>query len=182
MIIGTEGKPDYLVCARKGGYVLGIKPLLQCGEDQCVYGFRLRLQKGQTGADITNKHADLEGMTKVFAGIPWKKRSSQRFSTMVLTELAWGVEFQEQILSEISTGLDDLLTEVSDKFADDETWIDFDDMRQFLGDAYSEQSEAYLNAYHEYLAQAQGTTTTSSDTLPEGQVVAFPIGDSDVED
>lgn len=182
MIIGTEGNPDYLVCARKNGYVLGIKPLLQCGVDQTAFGFRLRLQKAETGQDITNKHADVEGMTKVFAGIPWQKRSSKRFSTVVLTELAWGVEFQSQILDEVQGTVDQLLTEVSDKFEDDEQFLDYDDMREFLMDRYAEDSQKFLDAYHEYLAGQEGTSTTSSNTLPEGQVVAFPVSDSDVED
>lgn len=180
MIIGTEGNPDYLVCARKNGYVLGIKPLLQCSMDRTVWGFRLRLQKADTGQDIANKQADMDGMTKVFAAIPWQKRSSKRFSTVVMQEIAWGVEFTSNIMDEIKGALPEMIGEVADKFAADESFIDPEDMQDFLMEAYVTQAEGMLAQYNEYLAAQSGST--EGDESPEGLVVAFPVSDSDVED
>ena len=177
MITGTEGQPDYLVVARRNGYVLGIKPLLQCSMDQSVFGFRLRLQKAATGQDIANKQLDAEGMTKVFTQIPWHKRSSKRFSTVITSTLSWGVEFTPKILEVITQELGGMLDEVGKCFEDGEEWIDPTDMHAFLIHSYGELAEKWRKEYEAFLAENEGTAQESG----EGQIVAFPSGEADID-
>lgn len=117
LFAGSEGNPDYLVIARQNGYVLGIKPLLQISKDISQYGFRLRMQKSASVDDKVHElpAAEKESMLKTFPEIPWSKRSSERFSTMLMRQTAFGWEFRQKMLEEVKTNLVELLDEVIGK-------------------------------------------------------------------
>ena len=114
LFAGSEGNPDYLVIARQNGYVLGIKPLLMISGDISQYGFRLRMQKSSGGDDKVHKleSAEKDAMLKAFPEIPWSKRSTERFSTMLMRQAAFGWEFRVKMLEEVKEKLVELLDEV----------------------------------------------------------------------
>ena len=178
MIRGTEGKEDYLVCARKGGYILGIKPLLMMSDSQTEFGFRLRLVKAAGDEDIKNTKADTEGMLEVFADIPWNKRSEVRFSTVLTTSISFGVQFLTKVLEEIPTKLTEMLDSLATKFADDEKFMNRKDIEAFLTEAYTEQANDVAQKYADYKAQTAGGGASPS----EGSADIVPIHGGDIED
>lgn len=178
MIRGTEGNEDYLVCARKGGYILGIKPLLSMNDSATEFGFRLRLMKAQGVEDIKNTKADTEGMLEVFKDIPWMKRSEERFSTVLLDAVAFGPMFLDKILGEIPTKMTELLDSLASKFADDEKFMNRKDVEAFLLESYTEIATKWAEKYAEYKAGQSAATPNNGDGA---DVIAFP-GGQDEED
>lgn len=174
MITGTEGNEDYMVCARKGGYILGIKPLLAAGGSNVEFGFRLRLQKAEGDEDIQNTKADSEGMLEVFTDIPWMKRSETRFSTVLMQSIAYGIGFLDKVHEQIKETLPGLLDGLAEKFTEDEKFMNRPDVEAFLMESYikaTEEISAYIKQ-QEAGAGAHGTTEG-------GDVVQFPGGDDD---
>jgi|Cruoilmetagenom7_1024161.scaffolds.fasta_scaffold00637_28 hypothetical protein len=173
MIIGTEGNPDYMVIAQDQGFILGIKPLLLIGMDGAQYGFRLRLQKDvDSKTDIENTHADLDTMQAVFTGIPWSKRSSTRFSTVLLNEVSYGVEFIDKIKTEVFNGFSTLFDEIVETIAP-VTLNDETDTLKFITERFELMLTEVAGAY----AQYKGEGKQAEQNGDVADVIAFPKGE-----
>ena len=173
MIVGTEGNPDYLVMAKDQGFILGIKPLLLISMDQTQFGFRLRMQKDEDAkTDIENTSGDLAIMQSVFSDVPWSKRSSTRFSTVLLNDISYGVEFLDKIKGEVNEGFVKLFGEIVEKIApvivEDES-----DVIKFLTERYETIIEDVRQAY----AQHKDGDNTPSKNDDVADVIAFPQKD-----
>lgn len=181
MIKGTEGKEDYLVCARKGGYILGIKPLMSMNDSQTEFGFRLRLQKAQSSEDIKNTKADSEGLLEVFSEIPWMKRSGLRFSTVLMTSIAYGPSFIDEMTADLKVKLPELLDSLADKFAKDEKFMNRKDVEAFLMEQYDKVAAECVEAWKAFKASGKQAATGASDGDDDGaDIIKFPgNGDDD---
>ena len=179
MIKGTEGREDYLVCARKAGYILGIKPLLSMNDSMTEFGFRLRLQKSKGTEDISNTKAEATAMLEVFSDIPWMKRSEARFSTVLMDAIAFGPTFLDKILEEIPTKMGSLLDSLATKFSDDEKFMNRKDVEAFLLEAYTEAATDLVAKYAAYKAGKD-----AHEEVGEGgaDVIAFPGGQDTEEE
>lgn len=173
MIVGTEGGKDYLVIAEQDGFVLGLKPLLLIGPDTSQYGFRLRMQQGfDEKPDIENKNALLEGMQSVFKDVPWAKRSSTRFSTVLLTECAYGVELLDEVKKDALGNFGKLIDTIVESIAPIAI-NDPVDLVNFVTERYTTMIDEVDKAYAEYTSKKQKTEGVAD-------VLAFPSSD-DVE-
>jgi hypothetical protein len=171
MITGTEGHEDYMVCARRNGYVLGIKPLIAMQHDYSMFGVRLRLQRSAPKTDISNTKESIEGMTKVFAQIPWEKRNEERFSTVLHQQIPWGIAFTQPYIEEAKKLAKTFLASISEKFAEGESFIDEADTLSFLIEQIDEQANTWAEKWGEY--QQEVTQQASAKPKP-GEVVPFP--------
>ena len=176
MIEGTEGNPDYLVMAKDQGYILGIKPLLLIGADATQFGFRLRMQKdAEAKTDIENTAADLDTMQAVFAEVPWSKRSSARFSTVLLNDITYGVEFLDKIKDGVTNGFTELFSEIKSKI--EPVQVEHQkDVLAWLQERYDTMIEEVRKAYAEHKGEG---TTDKADGVAD--VIAFPTGDDPEE-
>lgn len=173
MIIGTEGGKDYLVIAEDNGFVLGLKPLILIGPDASQYGFRLRMQQGTTDKpDIENKQAVLEGMQETFNGVPWSKRSSTRFSTVLLSDCAYGVELLDKVKEEALGGFGMLLSTVEGAI-DPVDLLDLTDTVNFITEKYTSMIAEVSEAYAQY--QSKDNKATHQDHVAD--VLSFPTDD-----
>jgi hypothetical protein len=94
-ILGTEGKPDYLVLAERGGVVLGFKPvvlpLVKVGTLAGIFvGFRLRSAHAQgvtakpvDGAENVVSFQKKLGLTEAWPAIKFSKVDDARASVVV---------------------------------------------------------------------------------------------------
>ena len=171
MIVGTEGGKDYLVIAKQDGFVLGLKPLMMIGMDQSSYGFRLRMQQDSDKPDIENKNALLEQMQSVFSDIPWAKRSSTRFSTVLMSGSAYGVEFLDKIQEEALAGFGELIDTLVEHIAPAEV-IDPVDLVSFVTERYTSMIDEVRKAYAD-ATQKQKTQEGVADVL------SFPTPQND---
>lgn len=174
MITGTEGNEDYLVCARKDGYVLGIKALYVPGEDNGQFALRLRLVKAKGTEDISNTSADVEGMSKVFAGIPWQKRNDVRFSTVLLKPVSWGIMYPEKFFEAIGAELPGLLDSIDERFEDDEHFMDREDCEAYLLERFEEMTVEGAKTWAEYKAGEEKATNEGG-----GDLLQFPGSDDE---
>jgi hypothetical protein len=170
MITGTEGNPDYLVIAKQDGFELGLKPLVLIGIDQSQYGFRLRLVKGEH-ADIENEKQNLETMQHVFAEIPWSKRSGTRFSTVLLNECAYGIEFLNKVREQAKQGAQTLVAAVIEKVEPVELFDTLDTMA-FVEETYDSILDEIEVEFSKYKAEQQQSTKSQI----VADVLAFPTG------
>jgi hypothetical protein len=175
MIVGTEGGKDYLVIAEHNGFVLGLKPLLLISMDNSQYGFRLRMQRAETDKpDIENKQATLAKMDETFSEVPWSKRSSTRFSTVILADCSYGVEFLDKVESETLAGFGKLVDSIVERIAPVEV-NDPVDMVNFITERYTTMIEEIRKAWAEHNAPAQKKESDVADVL------SFPSKGDDVE-
>lgn len=178
MIIGTEGNKDYLVIAEQDGFILGLKPLLLIGMDQAQYGFRLRMQEAENDKpDIENKQAKLDKMQAVFTGVPWSKRSSTRFSTVLLAEVSYGIEFLDKVKEEAVNGYGKLVDTIAEGIAPVEI-SDPVDLVNFVTERYEEMIEEVRKAYAEYQSGKSGKGKKASEAA---DVLSFPTSGDDIE-
>lgn len=174
MIIGTEGNKDYLVIAEQDGFILGLKPLLLIGGDASQYGFRLRMQQAETGKpDIENKQATLDSMQKAFSQIPWSKRSSTRFSTVLLSDCAYGVEFIDKISDEALGGFGVLISEIEGHLDEGIELLDLLDTVTFVKERYTSMLAEVRTAYAEFTAKSNKTKNSTH----VADVLSFPTDD-----
>lgn len=164
---GSEGNPDYLVIARQNGYVLGIKPLLMIAADISQYGFRLRMQKSSNVDDKVHKleAAEKEAMLETFPEIPWSKRNTERFSTMLMRQAAYGWEFRDKMLTEVKENLVELLAEVIAKIKPI-TLLNETDAMDFLNEG--------MQAVIELIENSQKEAKENNDDPAGAEVLAFP--------
>lgn len=172
LISGSEGNPDYLVIARQNGYVLGIKPLLMIAADVSQYGFRLRMQKADTSDEKVHKleSAEKDDMLKTFSDIPWSKRDTSRFSTMLMRQASYGWEFRVKMLEEAKENLIELLGEVVEKIKPLEL-LNQDDAMSFL-----------CEGMDEVIAMIENSQKKKEDEPAGAEVLAFPGMDEDTTD
>ena len=171
MIAGTEGNADYLVIAKQKGFILGIKPLLMVQMDQTQFGFRLRLQKADDAkTDIENKQGNLELMQQVFADIPWSKRSGKRFSTVLVNEIGYGVEFLDKVREGALEGFPKMVDEIKAKIAPVEI-EDEDDVAKFTIERYLQVLAEIDESYAKY---KKGEDTSIKKQPGIADVIAFP--------
>lgn len=175
MIVGTEGGKDYLVIAESNGFVLGLKPLLLVGMDNAQYGFRLRMQQAEgSKPDIENKTATLGLMNETFAEVPWSKRSSTRFSTVILADSAYGVEFLDKIELDALEGFGALITSIIERIAPVEV-NDYSDMINFIVERYTAMIGEIRKAWEEHNSKPKKKESDVADVL------SFPSKGDDVE-
>ena len=173
MIIGSEGNPDYLVMAKDQGFILGIKPLLMISMDATQYGFRLRMQKDdEAKTDIENESADLDTMQAVFTEVPWSKRSSTRFSTVLLNDISYGVEFTDKIKDLVKQGYTELFSEIVAKIEPVDV-IEQTDVIKFLWERFEIMVDEVSKAYAEH--KEGGETPAKNKDVAD--VIAFPTGE-----
>lgn len=90
MMLGTDGKPEYLIFARKGTIGLGIKPnLISEGKIKGTTWVQARLRSAPLpegaipASGVFNfEHAKL-GLTDAWPSVTWEKEDEQRASTTV---------------------------------------------------------------------------------------------------
>jgi len=173
MIVGSEGNEDYLVIARQNGYILGIKPLLMIGPDQATYGFRLRMQKAQTAEDISKvPEAETQSMLETFPEVPWSKRSSTRFSTMLMRESSFGWEFRESVIKEALSNTSEMVSDVVEKIAPIKLF-DEKDALKFLHDGYKGIVTLIEESIDQHNSKSSGNGKETAD------IVAFPGANED---
>ncbi len=164
MLKGTEGNDDYLIIARDSGFVLGFKPLLGLGPDNGKWGCRLRMVPAPSDIPIAKTPANLEKMTDVFTGIPWQKRSEERFSTMFLKSMEWGISFPKKIIATVEKGLPELFDEIEEKLGEIK-FLNRKDAELFAIEAFKSQLKEVHDSYLKWKGEHDEKGTASADVI-----------------
>lgn len=164
-IVGTTGGYDYLVVAKKGNYVLGVKPLLiptppvEGTGQKMIIGARIRVALDTTNAPDSvveidssvvqfSKNITLEN---VFDNIDWKKKSEKRKSTeigLALPFTPWVHGTTEQNIEKVRYHWK-VYNWLVDNVGQENITMDQEDIIQFLKDKYKHEiteAEKYFSA------------------------------------
>ena len=111
-------------------------------------------------------------MQNVFANVPWAKRSSTRFSTVLLSDCAYGVELLDKVKEEALGNFGKLIDTIAESI-DPVAVNDPVDLVNFVTERYTAMIDEVSVAYAEF---------TSKKPKQKGvaDVLAFPSSD-DIE-
>lgn len=176
MLKGTEGNEDYLIIARDSGFVLGFKALLAIGQDNGKWGCRLRMVAAPSDIPIAKTKANLKKMIDVFTGVDWHKRSEERFSTMMIKPLEWGISFPEKVQEAVEGGITELFDEIATQLGDVK-FLNRKDAESFATEAFKTQ----LDEMHASYLKWKGETESEVSATP-ADVIDFPSADDGGQD
>jgi hypothetical protein len=111
MMLGTDGNLDYIVIARVGDVVLGLKPnsISEGPNDTTYIGCRLRAASAKgvfpEEANIHSIAAKSHDFGKAFPAVEWEKTDATRASTQICAFLEGSIRKQpEKVLKDIEGG------------------------------------------------------------------------------